>query len=237
MTKISTFLLALPLFAVLPSVHAGDADFATCGPERKVTDSAARRDSASGYSYPKFLKSGEGIVFTGPYSSDGRKFRYSVVGLGGGKPEFYAESEGWSSGFYRADPSIHGGDCSAEFCVRDTFFEEGPNWQSVILVTHRKTGKTVPVSIGLGNHRAPTITPDGKKIIFSYNAAGRDDAFSLMIADTDGADAKVLVEGERGRQHNWLPSVSPDGKYVVYGKEGSGGPGYFPSDIYVKCLR
>ncbi|MBI5882291.1 MAG: PD40 domain-containing protein [Elusimicrobia bacterium] len=228
--------LAVSLFATGPRAHSAGYDFEACGPERKVTDSAARRDSPSGYSYPKFLKSGGRIVFTGRYSSNDRAFRYDAVGLGGGKPEFYAESEGWSSGFYAADPAVHAGACSAELCVADSFGEH-QTWQNIILLTHRGTGKTVPVSIGLGNHRSPTITPDGKKIIFSYNSRGRDDAFSLMIADTDGSDARVLVEGESRRHVNWLPSVSPDGRFVAYGKEGSYGPGYFQSDIYVKCLR
>ncbi|MBI5623406.1 MAG: PD40 domain-containing protein [Elusimicrobia bacterium] len=236
MTRHWTTILTISLLAVLPRAYGGEYDFEGCGPERKLTDSAGRGDSPAGYSYPKFLRSGDRIVFVGQYSADGRKFRYSSVGLAGGKPDFYAESAGWSSGFYDADPAVHGSVCSAEHCVRDSS-GEGPRWQNIILVTHRATGRTVPVSIGPGNHRAPSITPDGKKIIFSYNAAGRDDAFSLMIAGTDGSDAKVLVEGERRRHVNWLAAVSPDGRFVAYGKEGSYGPGYFFSDIYVKCLR
>ena len=236
MTRRWMTILAVSLLSAIPRAHSAGYDFEGCGPERKVTDSMAHRDSPSGYSYPKFLKDGERVVFTGQYSSNGRAFRYAVVGLGGGKPGFYAESGGWSSGFYAADPAVHAGACSAEFCVADSFGEHQP-WQNIILLTHRRTGRTVPVSIGLGNHRSPTITPDGKKIIFSYNSRGRDDAFSLMIANTDGSDAKVLVEGESRRHVNWLPSVSPDGRFVVYGKEGSYGPGHFPSDIYVKCLR
>lgn len=218
-----TAVAAAPRAAALPGATAARE----CA-ERRLTDASARNDNPSGYSYPRFLKGGDRIVFAGMYSSDGRLFRHDTVGLDAGQPLFYAEADSTAE-LYARDPAVHRGDCAGHLCVSDAF-------GAGLLVTDRRTGERRSVSIGPGNHRVPVLTPDGARIIFVYNSKGNDDAFRLMVVGVDGGGPKVLVDGEGAREHVWLPAVSPDGRHVAYAKGRSNGPAHTKSDIYIRCL-
>src|ERR1044072_5496674 len=56
---------------------------------------------------------------------------------------------------------------------------------------------------------APTVTPDGRYIIFISNRAG---AFQVWRMQIDGSDPVPLTSG--GGKH--FPAISPDGKWVLY---------------------
>lgn len=221
-TFIALLLLAAPWTAASAQICA----------ERRLTDASGREDNSAGYSYPRFLKSGDRVAYVGPYASSDRLFRHDSIDLAGGTPVLFGEAPR-TDVFYRANPAIHDGRCAGDLCVADT---SGSVYQSVIEVTDRRTKTTRLVSVGQGNHRVPVITPDGKLIVFSYNSRGNDDIFSLMTVGVDGSNPRVLVDGESARQLVWLPAVSPDGKLVAYAKRGAFGRGYTKSDIFLTCL-
>jgi serine/threonine protein kinase/dipeptidyl aminopeptidase/acylaminoacyl peptidase len=56
---------------------------------------------------------------------------------------------------------------------------------------------------------APTISPDGRYIIFVSNRAGMP---SIWRMDTDGGNQTQLTNG----QEDYLPQVSPDGQWIVF---------------------
>ncbi len=63
----------------------------------------------------------------------------------------------------------------------------------------------------------PTVTPDGRYILFSSDRGGR--AHSIWRMDADGTNPKQLSKG--GGNHS-SPQSSPDGKWVVYHRLGGG---------------
>lgn len=226
------------VFVVLFLTVPGNASAEACA-ERRLTDASSRHDNRNnrGFNYPRFLKSGDAVVFNGTESDDDGLFRHDVIGLAGGTPRFYAEAK-WSWQLYRDDPAIHEGQCTEVLCVN--YVEKSPGLYD-LAVMDRKTGKMSSVSVGSGDHRVPVITPDGKRIVFIYNPAGHDSSYSLMVVGIDGSDPKVLVAGENPNQTIWLPAISPDGKLVAYSKGnyargGVNGTPYMKSDIFVLCL-
>ena len=55
----------------------------------------------------------------------------------------------------------------------------------------------------------PTVSRDGKYIVYSSNRGGN---FNIWRMDADGSNARQLTKGDV----EWLPTISPDGKWVVF---------------------
>jgi Tol biopolymer transport system component len=70
-------------------------------------------------------------------------------------------------------------------------------------------GNQKQLTSAAGANSYPTVTPDGRYIIFLAQRAG---ALALWRMDADGGNARQLVAGEISFQS----SASPDGKWIVY---------------------
>src|SRR5262245_10167100 len=72
-------------------------------------------------------------------------------------------------------------------------------------------GVPTPLAVGAGNHTAPFWFPDGKRVLFRFQAGGRQ---KLLARAVDGlSDAKVLFESETSKTPSgW----SPDGRVLLY---------------------
>ena len=65
------------------------------------------------------------------------------------------------------------------------------------------------LTLNSATNDAPTVTPDGRYIVFISNRAG---AFQVWRMQIDGSDPVALTNG--GGKN--FPSISPDGKWVLY---------------------
>lgn len=58
----------------------------------------------------------------------------------------------------------------------------------------------------------PSVSPDGRYILFNSNRAGSVGTFNVWRMDIDGSNAKQLTNGEG----EYWPVCTPDGKWVVF---------------------
>src|SRR5690349_14000179 len=65
------------------------------------------------------------------------------------------------------------------------------------------------LTLNSATNDAPTVTPDGRYIVFISNRAG---AFQVWRMQVDGSDPVALTKGD-GKN---FPAISPDGKWVLY---------------------
>jgi len=75
---------------------------------------------------------------------------------------------------------------------------------------------TRQITVGKGYDYAPSVSPDGKTVVFHSTRAG---GMNIWRIDADGGNPGQLSSGDV----DWAPSISPDGKWVVYASERSGG--------------
>jgi Tol biopolymer transport system component len=66
----------------------------------------------------------------------------------------------------------------------------------------------------------PTVTPDGRYLVFSSNRASAANTFNLWRMELSGGNAQQLTRGSG----EFAPRLSPDGKWVVYMSIGLGKP-------------
>ena len=197
--------------------------------ERRLTDASANKNNEHGYYYPRFLKSGDSLVFAGDDNrEDEGMLRLYALGLNGGEPRSYAKAP-MSLELFEDNPDVYEGRCAQGLCVDDTR-ESNETYPPALKVIDQKTRKATILKIGRGQHMSPVITPDGKRMVFSY-MENSDEGYSLMIANIDGSDPKILVNGGT----TWMAGISPDGKLAAYAK-GAHGMDSKKSDIYVICL-
>lgn len=69
---------------------------------------------------------------------------------------------------------------------------------------------------GAGANFDPTVTPDGRHVVFASDRAGH---INIWRIDADGANPRQLTQGMR----DFAPQISPDGKWVAYTSEVGGG--------------
>jgi hypothetical protein len=96
--------------------------------------------------------------------------------------------------------------------------------QTNILLINTSTGNLLTLPSGINtpdNESHPSITPDGKKLVFERrNSAGSD---RIIMADlSTGATSDLFTGFEAGTIHPTSPSITPDGKAVLTGGPGSG---------------
>jgi hypothetical protein len=68
------------------------------------------------------------------------------------------------------------------------------------------TGSTKQLTSALGRNVYPSVTADGRYIVFASNHDGRDEIWRM---DAEGGDPTRLTAG-------YFPDASPDGRWVVY---------------------
>ncbi len=66
----------------------------------------------------------------------------------------------------------------------------------------------------------PTVTADGRYIVFSSNRGNTVNTFNIWRTDLDGSNAKQLTNGSG----DLWPDCSPDGQWVIYASVGAGKP-------------
>jgi serine/threonine protein kinase/Tol biopolymer transport system component len=78
-----------------------------------------------------------------------------------------------------------------------------------IWIMDAKGGSQKQLTSNSSVERDPTVSPDGRYILFSSNQAGR---FNVWRMDINGDNPKQLTNGDDEE----FPQCSPDGKWVVY---------------------
>src|SRR5205809_960900 len=73
-----------------------------------------------------------------------------------------------------------------------------------------------------GNARVPSVSPDGRYVVFMSNRAGTSHIWRI---DIDGSNARQLTNGDG----EWAPAFAPNGQWVFY-LLSSGGAGKVPID-------
>jgi len=85
---------------------------------------------------------------------------------------------------------------------------------STIRYLDLKTGKSKILTPGTGSHSSPSISPDGKRMVF---VSDRSEGSHLWLLDLDKpGEAKQLTKGDGGASK---PVWSPDGKYIAFSKK------------------
>ncbi|MCS7078055.1 MAG: hypothetical protein NZ455_15190 [Bacteroidia bacterium] len=79
-----------------------------------------------------------------------------------------------------------------------------------IYLTDIKTGKTIPFITGIGYDAEATVSPDGKKIVFTSDRSGD---LELYVCDIDGKNIKQITH-ELG--YDGGAFFSPDSKKIVF---------------------
>jgi Tol biopolymer transport system component len=72
------------------------------------------------------------------------------------------------------------------------------------------------LTVGARSNYGPSVSPDGRYVVFVSNRAGG--AFNIWRMDMDGGNPSRLTSG-RGEN---VPHVTPDGRWVVYATMGGG---------------
>ena len=79
-----------------------------------------------------------------------------------------------------------------------------------IMDSEGKNQKQLTADAGINVY--PSISPDGRYIVFNSNRAGNVGTFNVWRMDIDGSNPKQLTDGEG----DYWPICSPDGKWVLY---------------------
>jgi len=91
--------------------------------------------------------------------------------------------------------------------------EDNPKWTNIhdLYVYDIKEDEATRITFGLRANN-PSVSPDGKKIVFVYQ---KDGTANLGIVDIDGKNYRTLTFYNRGEQV-YNPKFSPDGKKVIF---------------------
>ena len=85
------------------------------------------------------------------------------------------------------------------------FTKQGGDFFLYLYSWDRSTGESTPLAIA-GSASYPAVSPNGERMTYYLRT---QDGYSLMLADPDGSDAEVLMEGVSGG------SFSPDSTSIV----------------------
>ncbi len=106
------------------------------------------------------------------------------------------------------------------------FFARAGKHRSLYLVSVLDSSVVKSVSVPLDQATAPSILPDGKRVVFS---ALKDGISDIYILDTDTGQFQNLTEDAYADSN---PQVSKDGEYVTYQRRVSGN-----EKVYVFALK
>jgi Tol biopolymer transport system component len=87
----------------------------------------------------------------------------------------------------------------------------------------------------LNNAIQPSVSWDGKQIVYVDFPQNDFQAASLAIADFDGSNARKLLTDQKGFQGFFAPHLSPDGKKIVFAAVG--GPLGLPAGSPTPSIR
>jgi Tol biopolymer transport system component len=77
-----------------------------------------------------------------------------------------------------------------------------------------ENGEAHPLEKGNMEGRAPTWSPDGRRVLFESNRNSPDKVnYAVFVADRDGSDVRQLTPYEANTQH---PVWSPDGRWIAF---------------------
>jgi TolB protein len=85
--------------------------------------------------------------------------------------------------------------------------------QGLVLTVDLKSGKEIPVEIGVAPVLDAVASPDGTHIAFSFNGADSGDGNDIWMAAADGT-GRVRLTDMPSLQHE--PTWSPDGKSLLF---------------------
>lgn len=91
----------------------------------------------------------------------------------------------------------------------------------IYVIDARGTGKPTRLTNNSEEERAPSWSPDGRRIVFCCRRGGRD--FEICVMNADGTGQVQLTDNTFG---DLTPTWSPDGKMIVFHRI-VGGPGQF----------
>jgi len=126
-----------------------------------------------------------------------RTARVSVAGLDGREPALVAS--GRDEGFYGVAWAPDG---------RIVYTSTAGGSRDLWIMNRDGGGPRRLTHEGL-NNRYPTVSPDGRHVVF---VSDRDGATKIWRVNVDGTEPAALTEGP----DDAFPSISPDGRWVVY---------------------
>ncbi|WP_198651574.1 PD40 domain-containing protein [Dyella sp. C11] len=93
------------------------------------------------------------------------------------------------------------------------------------------SGDAHPLESKAGEGRAPTWSPDGRRVLFESNrASAKPEMYAVFVADVDGKNVRRLTPYALNAQH---PTWSPDGKWIAFSARQSKKAGLFAPGIAV----
>jgi len=148
------------------------------------------------------------------FSPDGRWIAFNSNRLGTGIPQIYVI------------PAVGGqAQILSPYSFEQPGYYSAPAWSPIgdrvafhgriqrigqhqILVAERGRGNRVTLLTRTGNNEDPSWAPDGRHLVFTYNA-GRGAGTSLMIVDGVTGQTRTLVTGMDVKYPAWSPSLAP----------------------------
>ncbi|HTE83246.1 MAG TPA: hypothetical protein VK821_00770, partial [Dehalococcoidia bacterium] len=81
------------------------------------------------------------------------------------------------------------------------------------------------VSPLIANASQAAVSPDGKRLVYVSYPSSDFNISALSVANLDGSDAHLILNGQNGFQSFFAPHLSPDGARVVFAAVGGPLPG------------
>jgi Tol biopolymer transport system component len=109
---------------------------------------------------------------------------------------------------------------SIVFAYSRALYDAQNHYTGSIYRVDRLTIATGATTTLLNNAMQPSVSPDGKQIVYVDFPQNDFQASSLAVADSDGGQQRKILTDQKGFQGFFAPHLSPDGKKLVFSAVG-----------------